>query len=246
MSRPVFALALASLLPTLALGEDQITQKNGTVISGQITGVSDGQVMVTSKTSNGGEARVPYQISDIKSVIMAPPAELAQVKGQPPATVVAKLAPLVKAYAGLPTDWVLDAMGQLAEAYSDLKQDDQASAIYAQINQLYPGSAYTNIATAGQARLLLTQGKTGEALAALQPVIDAADKTVSPSASDARAYAGAFIVYGEILEAQKKYPEALEAFLTVKTVFYQNQALVDQSDQLVKNLRVQDPGVSVN
>jgi tetratricopeptide (TPR) repeat protein len=241
------ALATACLLPALALAaDDQITQKSGAVITGKITGVSDGQVMVTSTTSNGGVARVPYRLSDIKSVIMTPPPEMAQVKDQPPATVVAALAPLVKAYAGLPADWVLDAMGQLADAYTDQGQTDQAAAVYAQINQLYPGSPYTNIATAGEANLLLKAGKADQALATLQPVITAADQTVSPGASDARAYAAAFLVYGQILEAQKKFPEALEAFLTVKTVFYQNQALVDQSDELVKKLRVTDPGVSVN
>jgi tetratricopeptide (TPR) repeat protein len=137
-------------------------------------------------------------------------------------------------------------MGRLADAYTSLGQGDQAAAIYAQINQLYPGSPYTNIATAGQANLLLKAGKVDEALAVLQPVITAADQSVSPAASDARAYAAAFLVYGQILEAQKKFPEALEAFLTVKTVFYQNQALVDQSDDLVKKLRAQEPAVSVN
>jgi len=245
-ARPIFALAIASLLPMLARADDQITQTNGNVITGQITGVSNGEVTVRTTTSNGGQATVPYQLSDIKSVVMTAPAELTQVKGQAPDAVVAKLAPLVKAYAGLPADWVLDAMGQLADAYTDLKQDDQASAIYAQINQLYPGSSYTNIATAGQAKLLLTQGKVDDAMTTLQPVITAADKTVSPGASDARAYAAAFLVYGQILEAQKKFSDALEAYLTVKTVFYQNQTLVDQSDELVKNLRVEDPGVSVN
>ena len=49
-----------------------------------------------------------------------------------------------------------------------------------------------------------------------------------------------------VLEAQKKFPQALEAYLTVKTMFYQNQALVEESDQLVQKLRATDPGVSVN
>jgi tetratricopeptide (TPR) repeat protein len=93
--------------------------------------------------------------------------------------------------------------------------------------------------------VLLAQGKVDQALAAVQPVIDAANKTVSPAPADARAYASAFLVYGQILEAQKKYPAALEAYLTVKTLFYQNQALVDRAAQLVQNLRAEQPGVSV-
>ena len=49
-----------------------------------------------------------------------------------------------------------------------------------------------------------------------------------------------------MLEAQQKFPQALEAYLTVKTMFYQNQALVDESDRLVQKLRATNPGVSVN
>ena len=245
-------LALASLVFALGMAassaEDRLIQKNGNVITGQVVGVSGGQVSVISKTPNGGVARIPYMISDLRSVEMAPPAALADVKGQSSSAVVTALAPLVKEYAGLPADWVLDAMGQLADAYSDLGQIDSANAIYNQINQLYPGSSYTNIAVAGQAKLLLKQGKLDQALAQIQPVITAANKDVAPSPSDGRAYASAFLVYGQILEAQKKFPEALEAYLTVKTMFYQPElaSLVAQSDELAKNLRAQNPGLGVD
>jgi tetratricopeptide (TPR) repeat protein len=241
-----FSLLLIVALPSLAPADDQITMNNGKVIPGHIVSVSDGQVTVQSTASNGSIVTLPYQLSDIKTVTMAPPPELAAAKSEAPAQVVAALGPLVKAYAGLPSDWVLDAMAQLADAYTSLNQDDAANAIYAQINQLYPGSVYSPIATAGQAKVLLSQGKPDQALATVQPVIDAANKTMAPSGPEARAYAGAFLVYGQILQAQGKLPQALEAYLTVKTMFYQNQALVDQSDQLVQKLRATDPGVSVD
>jgi hypothetical protein len=243
----VAALTLA-WLPALSRADDKITQKNGTVITGQIVSVSGGQVTVMSKTPNGGVAKVPYMISDIQSVDMTPPPALAGAKDQPPATVIAALSPIVKEYAGLPADWVLDAMGQLADAYSASSQDDAANAIYAQISQLYPGSSYTNIAVAGQAKLLLKQGKIDQALALIQPVIDAANKNVAPSPTDGRAYANAFLVYGQILEAQKKFSQALEAYLTVKTMFYQPElaGLVARSEQLAKNVRDQNPGLGVD
>jgi len=246
--RSMGCLLFLALVPVVCPADDKIIQKNGTVITGQVVGVSNGQVTVSSKTANGGTATVPYLISDIKTVEMAPPASVTQVKGQAPAAVVAALAPLVKQYAGLPADWVLDAMGQLADAYSQLGQADAATAIYTQIGQLYPGSSYTNIAVAGQAKLLLKQGKIDQALATVQPIIDAANKNVAPSPSDGRAFANAFLVYGQILEAQKKYPEALEAYLTVKTMFYQPElaGLVEQSDHLAQNLRAQNPGLSVD
>jgi tetratricopeptide (TPR) repeat protein len=247
-----YDLLLSAFLFVLGLvtssAEDRLIQKNGNVITGQVVSVAGGQVSVLSKTANGGEARVPYMISDLRSVEMTPPAAFTGVKGQSSAAVVAALAPLVKDYAGLPADWVLDAMGQLADAYSELGQIDAANAIYNQINQLYPGTPYTNIAVAGQAKLLLKQGKLDQALATIQPVITAANQDVAPSPADGRSYASAFLVYGQILEAQKKLPEALEAYLTVKTMFYQPElaSLVAQSDELAKNLRAQNPGLGVN
>jgi tetratricopeptide (TPR) repeat protein len=239
-----FGVLGAWVLPPMAQA-DTLTLKNGTQVVGHIESVGDGQAIVTATASNGGTVKLPYQLSQIQSVDMPAPPELAQVNGQAPERVVSALAPLTKSYAGLPANWVIDAMGQLADAYVSLHQDDQANAIYAQIAQLYPNSSYTAIATAGKAKVLLTKGNVPEALATVQPLIDAANQTVAPSASEAWAYANAFLVYGQILESQKKYSEALEAYLTVKTLFYQNQALVDQSARLVQNLRAQQPGVSV-
>jgi tetratricopeptide (TPR) repeat protein len=239
-----FGVLGAWILPSVATA-DTLTLKNGTQVGGHIESVGDGQAIVTATTPNGGTVRLPYQLSEIQSVEMPAPPELAQVSGQTPEQVVSTLSPLVKEDAGLPADWVIDAMGQLADAYLSLHQDEKANAIYAQIAQLYPDSSYTAIATAGQAKVLLAQGKVPEALDAVQPLIDAANQTLVPSASEARAYANAFLVYGQILESQKKYSEALEAYLTVKTLFYENQALVDQSAMRVQNLRAQQPGVSV-
>jgi|SRR5579871_2554753 len=245
---PKWVLAAAVVLawPVAGRADDTITLRNGTRVVGHIDSVSDGQVLVTATTSNGGVAKLPYHLSDIARVDMAPPAAFTAAQKQPPAQVAAALAPLVQAYAGLPTYWVLDAMGQLGDAYTTLGQAAQANAVYAEINQLYPNSPYMAVATAGMAKVLLTQGKVDQALATVQPVIDAANKTIAPSPDESRAYANAFLVYGQILEAQKKYAQALEAYLTVNTIFYQNQALVDQSAQLVQNLRAHQPGVSVD
>jgi tetratricopeptide (TPR) repeat protein len=241
----LFCFIAGLAFPVVGRADATLMMKNGTKIVGHIESVSDGQVLVTATAANGGSVKLPYQLSDIQSVDMPPPPELAQASGRAPVDLAAALAPLVKAYAGLPANWVIDAMGQLADAYTTLHQYDQANAIYAQIDQLYPNTTYISLATAGQAKVLLSEGKLDQALGTIQPAIDAANKTVAPSPDDAQAYARAFLVYGQILEAQKKYPEALEAYLTVKTLFYQNQSLVDQSAQLVQNLRAQQPGVSV-
>ena len=243
------SLAISLFAGIVALGclhaQDQVNLKSGSVISGHITGVSGGQVQIDLPGTNGQTAHSVLYLSDIQSVAMTPPDALGSIKSADPETVVATLAPLVKQYAGLPADWVVDAMAQLAAAYDASGKSAQASDIYAQINALYPGSPYQDEAIAGAAKLDLSAGKTADALALLQPVVAQANQNVAPSAAEARVYAKIFLVYGQALQAQKQNDAALEAYLTVKTLFYQNPALVDQAGKLADALRAQNPGVSV-
>jgi tetratricopeptide (TPR) repeat protein len=230
------------------MADDQITKTDGTVITGQITGASNGQVMVESRTSGGGIAKIPYYISDIKSINMATPPEVTKANASDagPAAIIAILQPKVEQFAGLPADWVVEAMARLAQAYAAEGQADRAMTIYDQIDLLYPGSKYHVQAAAGKAEMSLKAGKVGEALAAVQPIIEQANKDLAPSPSDGALYANAFLVFGQVMEAEKKPQQALEAYLTVKTMFYQNPALADQADQFVKNLRDHNPGIGVN
>jgi tetratricopeptide (TPR) repeat protein len=176
---------------------------------------------------------------------MAPPDAMVKAEGAPPATVVETLEPLLKQFGGLPTDWVVQAMGQLADAYAAQGQMDRALGIYDQIDLLYPNSKYHLQAVAGKAGVTLKQGKIAEAISDVQPIIDQANKDLAPSQAEGGLYATAFLVYGQALEAEKKPEQALEAYLTVKTMFYQNPALADQADQMAKKLRDQYPDLGV-
>jgi tetratricopeptide (TPR) repeat protein len=248
LGRLSLLIALTFILPAVrSIADDQIVKNDGTVITGTIVGSSDGQVTIQSVTSRGGIAKVPYALTDIKSVTMATPADVVKVQGQgvAPSAVIAALEPQVKQFAGLPADWVVGAMAQLGDAYAATGQSDKALAVYNQISQLYPGSAFENVAKTGKAKMSLKAGKIEEALAAVQPIVDQANKDIAPSPSDGALYAGAFLVYGQVLEAQKKPRQALEAYLTVVTMYYQNPNLVDQADQLAKSLRENNPGVGV-
>lgn len=241
-------VALASIFLALRLvADDQIVKKDGTVIPGQITGVSGDQVWVVSHTSNGGIAKVPYYISDIKSISMATPANVSQVQAPntPPATVISTLEPEVKLFAGLPAPWVVDAMAQLGDAYTQVGQTNKAMEIYTKIGELYPGSAYVNVANASKAQMALDANKVEEALKIVQPIVDEANKNIAPSPAEGATYAKAFLVYGKVLLAQKKPQQALEAFLTVKTMFYQNPTLVAEAEHYVDDVRKNNPGIGV-
>jgi tetratricopeptide (TPR) repeat protein len=246
---PAFVIALAFIFPVLRLvADDQVIKKDDSVITGRVLGVSDGQVAVESHTSNGGDLKGLYWISDIKTVNMATPDAVTQAEadGVAPAAVIAALEPQIKQYKGLPADWIVDAMVRLAQAYAAEGQTERAIAIYNSIDTTYPGSKYHLQAVTGKAELSLKAGKVDEALAAVAPIIDQANKDIAPSPSDGAIYAYAFLIYGKALEAQKKPQQALEAYLTVKTMFYQNPALVKQADQLATNLRDQNPGLGID
>jgi hypothetical protein len=239
-------LLVFTILEFPGKAEDQVKKKDGKIITGKIVKVSGGQVFVSSQMTNGGSAQVPYYLTDIQSVTMAPPPEMTKVRGAAPAAVIAALDPLVNQYAGMPADWVVEAMGQLAEAYDAQGKGDLADATYSRINQLYPGSLYQILADVGKAKSNLQHGKVDEAVAALQVLVDKANQNIAPSPTEGQLYAHAFLVYGQAMEAQKKFPQALEAYLTIKTIFYQNPALVEQADQLAAKLRQQNPGLGID
>ncbi|HEV3271400.1 MAG TPA: hypothetical protein VGZ93_04380 [Candidatus Methylacidiphilales bacterium] len=240
-------IALPLTFPALGLvADDQIIQNNGNVLNGIIQSVSDGQV--TIQVRNGPSiATFPITLTDVKSISMAVPPEVTSVEapGIDPAAVIKVLDPVVQKLAGLPVTWVVEAMAALGDAYSASGKADRALAIYNQISQLYAGSNYAYVAEAEKARLSLKQGKIDEAFAEVHPIVDKANQDMAPSPSVGAIYANAFLVYGQVLEAQKKLPQALEAYLTVTTMFYQNPGLVAQANQLAKNLRDQNPGIGI-
>lgn len=230
------------------VADDQIVKKDGKVITGKIVSVFDGQVLMQGTTSLGGTTKIPYRLADIQSITMATPDDVkkAEAPGTAPSAVIAGLEPAVQKFAGLKADWVVDAMVQLAQAYAAAGHPAKALETYSQIDTLYPGSKYHAQAVAGKAEMSLKAGKIDDALAAIKPVIDQANSDLAPSPQDGATYAQAFLVYGDILDVQKKPQQALEAYLTVTTMYYQNPSLVVEASERAQKLRDQNPGLGVD
>jgi tetratricopeptide (TPR) repeat protein len=239
----------AACLTLRAVADDQIVKTTGETVTGHITGFSDGAVTIQTRTASGGTAAYPIMQSDIKSISMDAPDAVKQV--QPPnkttpGDVIHALEGPVNQFAGLNTKWVVDAMAQLGDAYSQVGQTDKALEIYNKIGSLYPNSAYLNVANASRAQVDVDAGKLDDAMKIVQPIVEKANQDLAPSPVDGATYAKAFIVYGRVLAAQNKLPDALEAFLTVKTMYYQNPNLVAEADHYAQDLRAKNPGLGVN
>ena len=136
-------------------------------------------------------------------------------------------------------------MAQLAGAYAAQGKNDKANALYSEIDSLYPGSQYHAAAVAGKAALSLKAGKIDEALAMVQPLVAKANENISPSPDEGAIFASAFLVEGQALEAKKQLQKALEDYLTVKTMFYQDPVIAEQAAKLADNLRSQNPGLGI-
>ncbi len=216
-------------------------------MTGRILGVSDGAATVEQHIGSG-VGKFPVMIADIKSITMDTPPAVAQVEAPttPPGQVISALQGPVDQFAGLPAKWVVDAMARLGDAYSQVGQTSKALEIYNKIGALYPNSPYTAIADASRAQVEVDDGKFDDAMQIVQPIVTRANQDLAPSSIDGSTYAKAFIVYGRVLESQKKLPEALEAFLTVKTMFYQNPNTVAEAEHYAQELRSQNPGLGVD
>lgn len=215
-------------------GQDKIALKTGQEVSGKILDVTGGNVNVSV-----GVGTIPYPLSGIASVQMAAPAELDKARSGGADQAIVLLEPIVKKFKGLPVDWVTDAMVLLADSYTQTGKDAQSMAIFEDMVKLYPGSRHQVRAQAGLAKASLKEGKLDEALAQLAPLVAEANKSFSPSQEDGRAYSEAFLIQGQALEKQGKLKEALESYLTVVTIFYQNpvaaKTALEQADKLRKN-----------
>lgn len=231
-----FLLAISS-----ASGQDKITLKNKTEVSGKIIEVSGPNVNMAVSSGT-----VPYPLNNIASVQMAAPADVVKAHDAAPDQVISLVEPLIKKFKGLPVDWVAEAMSMEADAYADQGKDDQSIATYSEMSKLYPGSRYQVRAQAGLARASLKAGNYDEAITKVAPLITDANKSFSPSPADGRVYGEAFLVRGQALEKKGKLKEALESYLTVVTVFYQNPATAKTAQELADKLRKNNPQVVVD
>jgi hypothetical protein len=195
---------------------------------------------------NIGAGTIGVRLTDIASVEMTVPTEMKLSESAPPDRVIALLQPLTTKFKGLPADWVVDAMGRIADAYAAQNKNGEAAAVYKEMASLYPGSRYLIKANVGMAKTAFQDQKYDETLRLVKPLVDEANKKLFPTANEARLYSEAFLVQGQAYEGKGEAALALESYLTVVTIFFQNPETVKAAQQKADQLRQKNPGLTVS
>ncbi len=218
----------------------------GAVQQGKVLGVTaSGQLefQVAGSTNKLGLA-----LNQVREVRMVTPPEYAQAyaaytaKDYPKSLTLMK--GLVDRFKGLPAPWAQQAASMMGELYILTNDLANAEAAYNEFKRLYPagGSLQSEV---GLARLAMAKKDMATAKQKLDPITDAAlkEKTVNPA--NALAYSQAFLVSGQVKEAEGNLPGALEDYLRTVTLFYHDRTAVASAQERANALREAHKDVTV-
>jgi len=206
------------------------------VQAGKITGVRNNNVMVAIP---GGEQGIPLAV--IARVEMAEPAAATAgrnaLRAGDAAKAIASLKPVVDQFKGLPTPWAEEITGLLGEAYIAAKDLTKAEAAFNDLRKFYPNARGTGRADVSMAAIDVARKNYAAARKRLDPIADAALKARDINAQDGAAYGLAFLLLGQIHEAEGRLPDALESYLRTVTIFHHDAAAAEDAHKRADALR---------
>lgn len=230
----VFGVGL--LVAEMAAAQDTVRQRNGSVRSGQITGVRNGNVMVKS-----GPAEIGVPLNQVESVVLATPTGATrglQLQEQGKfAEALAALKPVSDQFGGLPIEWSQKAVASIGDLYLSLDKPTEAAAAYARFKQLYPEAGLSVQADVGIARVAFANNQIDEARSLLEPVVAGALQKPDVTKTESAAFGQAYYTLGQISEKEGKLPEALENYLRTVTIFYADRAIAARAQERADALR---------
>jgi hypothetical protein len=239
-------LAGAFLLGVSAHAQDTIIMATGAAQQGKVRGVTpSGQVDFQVA---GGTNAFAIPLNQIREIRMNPPAEYTQAftaysaKDWPRALTLMK--GVADKFKGLPTAWAQEATVRVGELYIRTEDLAKAEAAFNDFKRLYPtgGSLQAEV---GLAQISFAKKQNDEAKAKLEPIMDAAlkEKVVPPAS--ALAYSQAFLLSGQIKEAEGNLQGSLEDYLRTVTLFYHDRTAVASAQERANALRAAHKEVTV-
>lgn len=236
--------ATALLLGSTVLAQDVIVTKTGQQQQGKIIGVSPSGQTLEFQLPGGNKLGLP--LASIQEVRMNAPAELGQAVAAYQAKDYAKaltlMKPVVDHFKGMPAPWAQQATSMIGELYIQTDDLAKAEAAFNDFKRLYGGSLQSEV---GLSRLAAAKKDFATAKQKLEPITGAAlkEKVVNPAT--ALAYSQAFLVSGQVKEAEGNLAGALEDYLRTVTLFYHDRTAVASAQEHADSLRAAHKDIAV-
>ena len=239
------SLGSALLLCCAAVAQDVVITTDNQQRQVKVVGVSPSG---TSLEFLVGAGKLGLPLASVREVRMAPPPEFNaaiqayQARDYAKALVQAKA--VVDRFRGMPAPWAQQATAMIGELYIAMDDLPKAEAAYAAFQKAYPagGSVQSEI---GLARLAVAKKDLATAKTKLGPVIDAALKEANPGGPNGLAYSQAFVVSGELKQAEGDFSGALEDYLRTVTLYFHDRASASLAQQRADALRKAHPEIAV-
>ena len=221
-------------------------QGNPTPQEGYITGVQGDAIQLTIPN---GKTSVPL-------------AQVARVETNAPATyatgiaaynagnydkALADLRTFGDAFRGLPTDWEQQTVAALGSIYLEKNDTALAEAAFNDLHRYYPKSPGSGLQlSVAQARLAFAKNNAAQAKGQLDAIVAAALKSPADvTRADGAAYGQACYLMARLQERESNFQGALENYLRVVTLFYQDAAVAGRAQKGADDLRAAHKDLNV-
>ena len=221
-------------------------QGNPTPQEGKITGVQNGSILLSVP---GGSTSVNLaQVSRLEAA--APPAYTTGIAAYNAGNydkALADLRPLGDGFRGLPLDWAQQTLAALGSIYLEKNDAARAEAAFNDYRRYYPNAPGNKVQLGvAQARIAFARNNVSLARQLVEPITQAGLKAPAEvTRGDGAAYGQAFYLLARLQERENNHQEALENYLRVVTLFYQDAAVAASAQKGADNLRAAHQGLSV-
>ncbi len=221
-------------------------QGNPTPQEGRISGVQGDAILLNLPN---GKTSVPLaQVARVQAD--APPAAttgLAAYNAGSLDKALADLRPIGEMFRGLPTDWAQQTLAALGNIYLEKNDVPRAEAAFNDYRKFYPNVPGNKLQfSVAQARLAFAKNNVPQARQALEGIVQAALKAPAEvTRGDGAAYGQAFYLLARLQERDNDYQGALENYLRVVTLFYQDAAVAGRAQKSADDLRAAHKGLAV-
>lgn len=152
-----------------------------------------------------------------------------------------------EAFRGLPTDWEQQTVAALGSIYLEKNDTARAEAAFNDLRRYYPKAPGNGVQlSVAQARLAFAKNNAPQAKAQLDAIIQAALKSPADlPRADGAAYGQACYLMARLQERESNFQGALENYLRVVTLFYQDTTVAGRAQKGADDLRAAHKDLAV-